>query len=125
MLTALVVWACPKFLPADLLWMTVGTLIAAIWSMQLIRWAYRVLGYRYRLTNEGLYHGKGWLYAGTARTGFAEIKRVSSSRGFIGIVTQVGNVSVEVAEGEKSTIVLLEGVRLPQLVAAKIQERIG
>lgn len=124
-LTALVVWAGMKYLSQvlsqDLLLMTLGGVVGCIWAMQLIRWGYRVLCFKYRLTQEQLTVRRGLLYGKPVQVPRTEILKVTISANLLEKMLGVGKVVVE-RNDPKSPKIELEGVRRPKEFVDRLQQ---
>jgi hypothetical protein len=91
---------------------------AAIWIGQLTRWIYRLVGYNYRLTTRRLFWGQGFLYPLPAPVELADIRAVTVQQSWLESRLGVGRISIA---GKEPQLVVLQGVRQPERIAAQIE----
>jgi hypothetical protein len=121
LLTGLIAWGGWALVPRGFVQGTVLGLAGAVWLVQGVRWGYRVFGYNYRLTTRRVYADRGFLYEGFASRDLAAIARVLVKRSWSDRLVGVGQVCLVPEEQTKPPLVL-EGVRRPYIIAARIRE---
>ncbi len=120
--TAGAVWAAFQIVPADLLPWTLAGLAASIWSLQLIRWSYRVLAYRYGLTTTRIYESRGWLYGKPKQILLPHVARVRFQRGVLEYLFGVGKIIVEPTPAGGQELLILESVVSPKAVVDQFEK---
>jgi membrane protein YdbS with pleckstrin-like domain len=119
-LTVLLVWSCVNYLPVEWWLLMFSSGLGAIWVMQLVRWGYRMVSFRYRLTSEHLKVHRGWLYGKPVQVPRCQIIKVSISANLLEKLLGVGKVVVEVKDGNPGKVEL-EGVRTPRELLQRIE----
>lgn len=94
-------------------------LTAALWLFQFLRWAYRVAGYEFRLTNRRLFCGWGPWVKPPPPVALADVKAVHVMQSRLERWLGVGEVVVR-ANGPAAALVLT-GVHDPNGVAERIR----
>jgi hypothetical protein len=117
MLTAGAVLELPGLVPAKIVVEVVYAPLAALWAGQVVRAAYRVFAYRYRLTNRRLFRDRGRLYPAEEPLDLALVARAEVKQSRLG----VGTVCVVPDESSGRTALELPGVRRPRVLAAAIE----
>jgi membrane protein YdbS with pleckstrin-like domain len=121
-LTAGVVGLSVRFLPEEWLPLVLFTTLGFIWMTQLVRWAYRVMLFRYRLTRQHLHLHRGLLYGRPVQVPLDKIAKVSVSANLVEKILGVGTVRVEVTD-HTPAVVELEGIRQPREVVQKLERK--
>ncbi|MGF1579987.1 MAG: PH domain-containing protein [Gemmataceae bacterium] len=121
-LTSGAVWVCFQVVPADLFPWTLVGLIGAIWSLQLIRWSYRVLGYRYGMTSRRIYESRGWLYGKEKEIPLPHIAKVRVQRNLVEYFFGVGKIIVEPTPAGGQELLILESVISPKAVVDQFEK---
>ncbi len=98
---------------------TVWGLTIAVWLVQTTRWWRRVFGINYRLTTRRLRIDMGHWRPRHCAVDLVAITHVEARLDRLGRWTKVGRVMVHTAPG--SAPIVLEGVRYPEHVAARIR----
>ncbi len=121
-LSVLAVWTMLRFLPRDWYLEFLAGTVGFIWLLQCVRWAYRVAGYRYRLTSEHLHLHRGLLYGKPVQVPRGQIVSVKISANIVEKLLGVGRVVVQHQNPKdgKSATVELEGIRQPAEVVQKL-----
>ncbi len=119
-LTAFIIWAGLQLMTGELLLYITGTLCGTIWLFQLTRWSYRILGYRYRLTREHLFHGRGLLYP-SEKIDLSQIKQVTVVSNLMEKLTLVGRIVVEKADPAHPPVVM-EGILWPKASLKRLEK---
>lgn len=94
-------------------------LAAALWLFQVVRWAYRVVGFNYRLTTRRLLWGQGFLYPPAPPVELADVKQVRTEQTWLEHRLDIGRVIVTASSPEP---VVLAGVLHPQRAAERIEQ---
>jgi hypothetical protein len=123
LLTGLIAWGAWVLVPRGFVQGTVLGLAGGLWLAQGFRWAYRVFGYNYRLTNRRLYRDRGFLYTEFAALDLAAVASVVVKRSGADRLVGVGQVWVVPEDKAKGPLVL-EGVGRPLDVAQAIREAV-
>jgi membrane protein YdbS with pleckstrin-like domain len=121
-MTVAFVWVAFRYLPGNWRLEFLAATVGFVWTMQLVRWAYRVLGYRYRITEENLHLHRGLLYGKPVNVPRCEIVKVSISANLLDRMLGVGKVVVQVKD-EKREAIELEGVRQPRELVKMIDPK--
>ncbi|HEY1381319.1 MAG TPA: hypothetical protein VGF55_31250 [Gemmataceae bacterium] len=109
--------------PAWVMREAVDAPLAALWLLQAIRAAYRLLAYDYRLTTRRLFRGRGPLYPPEPPLELAAVVRADVRQTVIDRLIGVGTVRVIPEDATPSQpAVELAGVRRPKVLAAIIDE---
>jgi len=93
-------------------------LTLVIWLWQCVRWAYRVAGYEFRLTNRRLFCGWGPLVTSPPPVALPAVKNVHVMQSKLERWLGVGEVVVET---NAATTLVLSGVYGPHAVAERIR----
>jgi hypothetical protein len=107
--------------PAAVMREAVDAPLAALWLIQAIRAAYRLLAYQYRLTTRRLFRERGRLYPPEAPLDLATVARTEVKQPLIGRLLGVGMVRVVPEEGAGRPVLELPGVHRPRAFAAAIE----
>jgi hypothetical protein len=99
---------------------TTDGLAGALWLWLLLRWAYRVVAFNYRLTTRHLFYDKAFDKAYRPGIDLAQLREVEVQRGPAERALGVGRLCIR-AGGEP---VILPGVRDPGHVAELIREQV-
>jgi hypothetical protein len=118
MLTAAALSELPRLVPAKIVVEVLYAPLAALWAGQIIRAAYRVFAYSYRLTNRRLFRERGRLYPAEEPIDLAVVARVDVKKARLG----VGTVCVIPEESSGRAAVELTGVRRPRMLAAAVEQ---
>jgi Bacterial PH domain len=121
LLTGLITWAAWAFVPRRHVQGTILALASAVWLVQGVRWAHRVFGYNYRLTTRRIYADRGFVYKGYAAFDLDKVARVVVKQTGTERLLGVGQVWI-MPEDETRPPLVLEGVRRPEAVSARIRE---
>jgi hypothetical protein len=111
-----------RLVPPSMVVEVVYAPLAALWAGQVIRLAYRLLAYRYRLTNRRLLRERGRLYPPEEPLDLATVARVEVSQPLFDRLLGVGTVNVVPEEASGRPAVELPGVRRPQVLAAAVEQ---
>jgi membrane protein YdbS with pleckstrin-like domain len=109
-------------LPAHLVRYAAYGLAGTLWSLQLVRWGYRVAMFNYRLTTRRLFQDCGPL----SPVGAVELSRVAGvrvERGPLDRLLGVGRLRIVTENGTPSAVTL-EGVRHPEHAARQMQRAV-
>jgi membrane protein YdbS with pleckstrin-like domain len=106
--------------PGDRARYSVYALAAAIWFVQLYRWARRMATLNYRLTTRRLYHCRGLGVERVVVVDLAEVRVVQVAQTSLQRRLDVGQVRAETA----STAIELTGVREPHRIAALMERQV-
>lgn len=90
-----------------------------LWLVQFIRWAYRVAGYEYRLTNHRLFVNEGPLFSPLPPAALDDVKAVHVAQSTLERWLGVGHITIE--GKERLVPLVLRGVRRPESVADLIR----
>jgi hypothetical protein len=112
------VWSFRSLRDVPLLSFTVG---GAIWLVQTIRWAYRIIFYNYRLTTRRLLADRGLFYPDSAQVDLASVAQVQVQTNWVEKRVGVGRICVFFEKNIAAPLVL-EGVQGPQRIAEMIRE---
>jgi hypothetical protein len=121
-LTAAAVVSLRPRVPPTIMREAVDAPLAALWLVQTIRAAYRVLAYHCRLTTRRLFHGRGRLYPPEPPLDLATVANASARQTLLGRLLGVGTVRVVPEDGAERPAVELTGVRRPRMLAAAIEQ---
>lgn len=121
-LTAVIVGLSLRFLPQEWIPLTLFATLGFIWMTQLVRWSYRVMLFRYRLTREHLHLHRGLLYGRPVQVPLEKIAKVSVSANLVEKMLGVGKVVVEIKDHTPAQVEL-EGVRQAKEVVAKLERK--
>jgi hypothetical protein len=121
-LTAGAVFGLRSRLPATVLRDAVDAPLAALWLVQAVRVAYRLLAYQYRLTTRRLFRSRGPLYPPDEPLDLATVARVEVAASPAGALVGVGTVRVVPEEGSGHPPLDLPAVRRPKALAAAIEQ---
>ena len=88
--------------------------VGVLWGLQLLRWAYRVAGWNYRITTRRLFCATGFRRQGTREIALDRVKRVVLERGVVERLVRVGRIRVVPEDG--SAALVLQGVTSPEHV---------
>jgi uncharacterized membrane protein YdbT with pleckstrin-like domain len=106
--------------PGDRARYTVYALAAAVWFMQIYRWARRMATLNYRLTTRRLYHCRGLGVDRVAIIALSDVSRVQVVQTHLQRHLGVGQVRIETT----NEAIELSGVREPHRIAALIERQV-
>jgi uncharacterized membrane protein YdbT with pleckstrin-like domain len=102
-----------------LLWVVV-----ALWLLQILWWARRLLGSNYRLTSHRLFMVRGVFGPHYLEVDLARVSQVQVKRKMFDRMLKVGRVVLKL-RGQRRESIVLEGVQDPDRVAAAIRATIA
>lgn len=99
-------------------------LIAVVWFVQLVRWAYRTVTFEYRLTNRRLLLDRNFIRSGRSQLDLREIAGVAVARSPLERLIGVGTLRVFTRDPEHPTLSLL-AVSDPDAVAEHVRRLVS
>jgi membrane protein YdbS with pleckstrin-like domain len=115
LLTGLIIWASWYWMPRGWVKVTAVAASSVVWLVQLARWAYRALGYNYRLTNRRLWLAHGIRRRALSAVELSGVEKVTVERTWLEQRLGVGRVCLT-SRGAGWPVVL-RGVPEPHEVA--------
>jgi membrane protein YdbS with pleckstrin-like domain len=123
--TALLAWYFDQALfqtPKHWLMWTARGVLAAVWLVQLVRWAYRQSCFYVRLTTRRILYHRGVLYQWCLEIPLADVTKVKVRRDPLERLLGVGNIDLFRGD-EGKPFVTLTGIRAPEALARLIRPR--
>lgn len=102
-----------------ILWIAIGILLAAVWTVTIAQWAYRKLSIAYELTNQRLKHRSGILNRVNDRIELIDVDDVIYKQGPIQALVGVGAITLRSSDVSHPEFTLL-GIENVKVVADQI-----
>ena len=116
-LTVLIVVGTWTFVERRHIQWTTWCLTAVVWLAQATRWARRVFGTTYRLTNRRLLIEHGHWRSRRLAVDLNEVERIFAESGLLGRILKVGRIVVQRTSGPE---LVLDGVRYPEMIVKRL-----
>lgn len=123
LLTILIAWAAGWLVSREWVQATILTFAGVLWLVQILRWAYRIFGYNYRLTTRRLFQDRGLLHPNALRADLTAVAHVVWRHNRVDGLVGVGQVQITLADPALGPLVL-RGVRHPAHVAGLIRQAV-